>query len=177
MQLNAIRKLAMDYHGDQKYAGQPYIVHLDMVQLEAEENKSLLMNENDQKYNLPINFWEEINQLCYLHDSLEDTEITEYQLSQDTSSSVAKKAVALSINHAKHIDDYFNQIGKDMVTSYVKLCDRLANVKFGLKNPGPISDKLLNKYRNEQPILKNHLIHHTSLLPMLEKLDFLLKEK
>lgn len=176
MELNKVRELAMGYHGKQQYANKPYIIHLDLVQRMAEEHKALLLNDNDQKYNLPLDFWKQINQLCYVHDALEDTELTEYQLSQDTSSEVAGKAKKLSLNYSKHIDDYFQRISTDMVTTYVKLCDRLANIIFSLENPGPKSDKVLAKYRSEQPILYSNLIRYTSLLPMVDKIDHLLKK-
>lgn len=171
-----IRKFAVEQHGKQKYADKTYIYHLDMVFEEAINNQDNLEGYYAQKFKLPKDYADQIMKLCYTHDMIEDTELSHYDLAAITDVDNADRSKRLSVNHSKHIDDYYQQIAKHLIDSFVKLCDRLANVKFSIDNPSEKSTNALNKYRSHQPIIKNYFLHHTELKPMLDELDKLLKQ-
>jgi (p)ppGpp synthase/HD superfamily hydrolase len=168
-----IRNIAMNAHGPQKYAGNPYVDHLDDVFQQAMNNTHVMEGYFTQQ-KLPDNWFYIVTSLVYLHDVLEDTDITHWHLENDFGKGVADAVETLSINHSSNIDEYFEKISRDLIVSYVKLCDRLANVLYSKNNPSEKSTKLLTKYRNQHPIVEKYLRKHIELHPMLTKLDNLL---
>ena len=170
-----IRAVAEHEHQEQKYGSKPYIYHLDNVFNEAIEFQDCLNGYYAQKHRLSDNYQQEITYLCYTHDIIEDCEISEWDLANITSVDNASRTKILSTNKSKHVDDYYSQISKDLVNTFVKLCDRLANVRFSVKNPSEKSTKVLIKYKNHQPLIKEYFIQHIELVPMINKIDELIK--
>jgi (p)ppGpp synthase/HD superfamily hydrolase len=160
------REIATRYHLDQTYDGKDYVSHLDSVYDVVKQHIDLIGDE----YEIDIN---NLAALSYLHDILEDTEMSEFKLEEMISPEVKEMVANLYVNKAKHIDDYYFKIAKDIHTAYLKLCDRIANVKYSVNNDTPKSQRVLKKYRAEQPIIESY-IQYDELQPMLDELNELL---
>lgn len=171
--LNNIIDFAV-FHHTNKYDGNPYRFHLDLVYNEAKKNRELLQGYYAQSFKLPENHWDLISNLCYLHDIKEDTDVTNEQLLSIVPEQTIDRITTLSVNESKHIDDYYSKISLDLISTYVKLCDRLANVRYSVKNAAK-SDHFLKKYREHYWIMNDYFIVHAEIIPMLEEIKSLLK--
>ena len=113
--------------------------------------------------------------LIYLHDTVEDTDLTTHEIAEQFNRSVAEGVKRLSRSKWKNVDQYYTKIGSDLAVSFVKLADRMANVDYSLNNPGEKSTRMLVKYRSEQPFLMEYIWHFEPLRPMLQLLNAKLK--
>ncbi len=126
------------YDGDK-----PYMFHLEMVVKTAKEFDGLIP-EQDR----PIVFAG-----CYVHDTVEDTRITINNLRQATNSQVAELAYALTNekgrNRAERANEkYYKGIRQTKYATFIKLCDRIANVTYSIEKSGT-DKRMLQKYRDE----------------------------
>jgi (p)ppGpp synthase/HD superfamily hydrolase len=82
--MNKALQLAMTYHKNQtrKYSGLPYIVHCIDV-----HNLTEFIIRNEYSFSLPQDnkWYQAILDACYLHDTLEDTSITEELILENSS--------------------------------------------------------------------------------------------
>ncbi|MDE1465587.1 HD domain-containing protein [Spartinivicinus poritis] len=139
--LNKAREFAIKAHGEQKYGSEPYIVHLDAVvnNLQAYDQTAQIVG--------------------YLHDVMEDTEITYEDIKENFGGFVAD-CVAIVTDEpdsnrkerkAKTYEKMANVTGDLELALIVKAADRLANLQACIKGGNA---KLLNQYRDEQSAFK-----------------------
>lgn len=133
--LNEARLFAIEKHGDQLYAGKPYIFHLTQVVNVLEEfgytDKNLLV-------------------AGYLHDTLEDTNTSVYDLAYGFNFDVYYLVEAVTgrgINRAERTADTIKKLEVRQPAIPLKMADRLANMRFSSKN----SQKHIDMYIKELP--------------------------
>lgn len=134
--LNKARLFAIEAHGDQLYAGKPYIFHLTQVvnvlqEFGYETDTDLLV-------------------AGYLHDTLEDTKVVPAQLQKEFGQHVYNMVFAVSGFGSTRANRTENTIHKLWVTPEaiaLKMADRLANMRFSSNN----SRKHINTYIDELP--------------------------
>lgn len=120
------RDYAIKAHGGQKYGLYPYEIHLGNV-------VSVLV-----RYDIrPVNQYHyELLASAWLHDVLEDTEITKEELSAGFGDKIAAIVYALSDDkggsRAERKANFYTKIYGNEDAMIVKLADRIANVEFCL---------------------------------------------
>ena len=122
------------------YDGFPYSVHLSMVAMFA------------QKYvnKLPSEIQSDILDACWLHDTIKDCRLTYHDILLVSNKQVANIVYALTNEKGKNRNEranekYYNGICEVAFASFVKLCDRLANVKYSCDT----RSSMFRKYKNE----------------------------
>lgn len=139
--MNTVRKaieVACEWHGEQRYGRFPYVVHLNDVAKICEP------------------FGETAEVIAYLHDALEDTELTGQQVEDVFGSFVRLAVEALTdppgLNRKERKAASYAKLGAIEVTSplslalVVKAADRLANVRACVHDK---NERLLQMYRDE----------------------------
>lgn len=165
------RDLAVKYHGDQKYGDAPYVKHLDDV--------AALVHTRSTD--------DEAEVIAYLHDILEDTDMTSEKLREHFSEAVVTQVELLTdcpgstgrarkaLTHAK-----LSLIASDWDTDdtgwlwrvlLVKAADRLANVTNCVmhKNAG-----LLRMYKGEHTEFRKAVFREKINESLFEEIDRLL---
>lgn len=134
---------AIKAHSDTNhlYDNKPYSVHLAMVAYYA------------QKYIefVPEEYRDDVISACWLHDTIEDTRNTYNDIKKISSEFVADIVYAVTNEKGKNRkeranDAYYKGIRETPFAVFVKLCDRLANVKYSLDT----NSRMLDVYRKEQ---------------------------
>lgn len=158
-----LREWAARRHGSQPYGDHPYVYHLDAAAGVAEE-----FFPGDVR----------LQQGCYGHDLLEDTNTTK----QDLLEAGFDPEAVEDIDAVSDLDAPTREEKKELTLPRIrargigaiklKLCDRVANVREGLKAP----NRKLERYREEQAQLERHLFDesHVELLPLWQHLRELL---
>lgn len=134
--LNKARLFAIEAHGDQLYAGKPYIFHLTQVvnvlqEFGYETDTDLLV-------------------AGYLHDTLEDTKVTPAEIQSIFGCLVFDMVYAVSGFGPNRVARTANTIKKlrfHPEAIALKMADRLANMRFSSNN----SRKHINTYIDELP--------------------------
>jgi len=126
------RTYAIKHHGEQMFGEQPYYYHLDMV------------------HSIVVQFGlgEEYEIAAYLHDLLEDTELTKKELSQEFGEEIAEMVFCVSgfgENRQEKQKDIHNKMKNNIKSVNLKMCDRLANLKTSKIN----KPKLYQRYCKE----------------------------
>ena len=145
-QIRFVREWAEFAHQDQKYGNEPYVHHLQEVHgiIGIEHETDLLSFEAVQRA-----------QIAFLHDVIEDTDVTVELLEQVFGKHVARQVDLISdkpgVNRKARkaaLYDVLSFIGTDDRDALiVKTADRLANIRAAhAGNPG-----LLKMYRKEHP--------------------------
>jgi (p)ppGpp synthase/HD superfamily hydrolase len=137
------------FETNHKYDGQPYDVHLKMVYDFACKYVHLLPD------NKTIS---DVLAACWVHDVIEDCRQTYNDVKNVLGETVADIAYALTNEKGKNRkeranDKYYQGIRNTPFASYVKICDRLANVTYSKQNKG----NMLNGYRKENDDFKKQL--------------------
>jgi (p)ppGpp synthase/HD superfamily hydrolase len=120
----------------------PYELHLNWVASVAERFKHLAPSGIDT-----------VKATCYLHDSIEDARLTYNDVRKGAESVVVAEAVFLLTNlrgrtrEERANDEYYEGIRNNKIAQFVKLCDRIANMEFGVLFGG----SMVEKYRQELP--------------------------
>ncbi|MCC6288301.1 MAG: HD domain-containing protein [Chitinophagaceae bacterium] len=132
-----------------KYDGKPYEVHLQMVYDFACKYVHLLPNNSAISEALAA---------CWVHDVIEDCRQTYNDVKDVLGEKVADIAYALTNEKGKTRkeranDKYYEGIRNTAFAVYVKVCDRLANVKYS-KETG---SKMVEAYRKENDEFKKQL--------------------
>jgi (p)ppGpp synthase/HD superfamily hydrolase len=100
--------------------------------------------------------FKEIEEIAYLHDTLEDTEASEKEIYELFGWGVWKRVLLLTDkpgkNRRERHRNTYPLIAEDPVATFVKLMDRLANVQSGKLNP-----EKLSMYKKEQKYFKETL--------------------
>lgn len=142
MKLSGIKEYAIKSHSDTNhlYDGKPYSVHLEMVAETAQQFIKLI----------PVDDWELVYGACYCHDTIEDCRVTINDLYSTVGIQVAELVYALTNEKGRNRKEranskYYEGIRNTPYATFVKLCDRIANVKYGLS----INSRMVQMYAQE----------------------------
>jgi (p)ppGpp synthase/HD superfamily hydrolase len=152
---------------NQKYDNnQPYSNHLKFVEAQARKFSHLLDTGVDRN----LVFSGAIG-----HDLIEDARVTYNDVKDRAGYEVAEIIYACTESKgrnrlARHSQEYFDDLEKNDLAVYVKLCDIIANVTYSrLTNSG-----MLGKYRNEFPTIRlafnKHTIQYQEMFTYLQNL-------
>ena len=135
--LNKARLFAIEAHGDQLYAGKPYIFHLTQVVNVLQE----------------FGYETDIDLLVagYLHDTLEDTKVVPAQIQTGFGMHVYEMVFAVSgfgSTRANRTENTVTKLHNYPAAIALKMADRLANTRFSYVN----SRQHLLTYKNELPL-------------------------
>lgn len=124
-----------------EYDGKPYTFHLRMVVSVADSFIHLIPEQNR----------ETVLAACWCHDVIEDCRQTYNDVKNVCGIEVAEIVYALTNEKGKNRKEranekYYAGIRETPYAAFVKICDRLANVKYS-KDSG---SSMLDKYRREQ---------------------------
>jgi len=122
------------------YDGRPYSVHLKMVYEYAVKYQALL----------PMEDMHTVLCAAWCHDVIEDCRETYNDVKNVLGEEVAEIVYALTNEKGKNRkeranDKYYQGIMNTKYATYVKLCDRLANVKYSKEN----NSRMIDLYRKE----------------------------
>ena len=105
-----------------------------------------------QKYldAIPDQCWETVLNACWLHDTIEDCRLTYNDIKQVAGYEVAEIVYAVTNDKGKNRkeragENYYKGIRETAWAKYVKLCDRLANVKYSADT----NSRMIEVYRKE----------------------------
>ena len=150
------------------YDGKPYSVHLAMVAHYAAKYIDCI----------PSQCWETVLNACWLHDTIEDCRLTYNDIKNVAGEEVAEIVYAVTNEKGKNRkeranDNYYAGIKNTAWAKYVKLCDRLANVKYSVDT----NSRMLAVYRKENDDFLTGIISGSDVnnyKELLEELDTLL---
>ena len=133
------------------YDGKPYSVHLAMVVAYAQK-----YFDNDY---IPEQCQETVINACWLHDTIEDCRLTYNDVKEIAGEEVAEIVYAVSNEKGKNRKEranekYYQGIRDTAWATYVKLCDRLANVKYSFDT----KSRMLKVYKKENEDFLKQLI-------------------
>ena len=157
-----------DVECNQKYnKNLPYSFHLDMVHKQYEKFKHLLINEYEQ-------YLAEAG--TFLHDVLEDARMTYNDLKELVGYDVAEIVYLCTEEKGRtrddrHTESNYTELSRNKLAVFIKMCDIIANVKFGLLT----NSSMYHKYQKDFPKVKGHLNIYESLEPMFNYLEEILK--
>ena len=133
---------AMQKHKDTNhlYDGKPYDYHLWMV---SDIAKMFF-------HYIPEDKRETVIAACWLHDTIEDCRVTYNDIKEQFGEELAEITYALTEEKGRnrkerHCPKYFIGIKQTPLASFVKLCDRAANIKHSLES----KSSMFEKYRKE----------------------------
>lgn len=148
--LNLIKEFAIMSHQNvnHKYGVYPYSYHLSMVVDIANE----FINS------IPEKDREIVLSACWMHDTIEDCRLTYNDVKEVSNIEVAEIVYALSNEKGKNRkeranDKYYQGIREVPYACFVKLCDRIANVKHSKKE----KSKMFEVYKKENENFINQL--------------------
>lgn len=156
---------------NQKYAtsfikdGLPYSFHLRAVVEQVYKFKYLLKSEEEIALALAGGWG---------HDLIEDARVTYNDLKQDWGEELAEIIYCCTEEKGRnrgerHSGKYYNELSKNDLAVFVKLCDIIANVKFSLLT----NSSMYGKYKKEYPKMKFHL-YREQYADMFEYLERIL---
>lgn len=126
---------------NQKYDGKPYITHLSLVDKYGDKYSYLLENKD-------VNI---CKAGCWVHDVIEDTGQTFNDVKEECGLEIAEIAYALTNEKGKNRKERANQKYYDGIKAnpnfvFVKICDRLANIKYSKDKGSSMFDKYKKEY-------------------------------
>lgn len=164
--IDIARKYAIACHSsvNQKYDGHNYIYHINMVVEYAKKYSYLLPPE---KVDVVIAG-------AYVHDTIEDCRQTYNDVKKVLNIDVADLAYALTTEKGRTRKEranskYYEGIRNTPYATYIKLCDRLANVSYS-KQKG---SGMYKAYKREHKQFKNEL-YSIEYQPMWDELNSIL---
>jgi len=139
---NLIKEWAISCHEDtnHKYDGKPYKLHLEMVANTAKQFSYLIPPED----------LEIVIQACWCHDLIEDCRKTYNDVKETSGVNVAEIVYAVTNEKGKNRKEranakYYKGIRDCKYATFVKICDRIANIKYSVST----NSKMADAYRNE----------------------------
>lgn len=154
-----VRDFAILAHGDQQYAGNPFIFHLDQVAAIAQQYSHYWSATEFQL----------IENLCYLHDVLEDTKVSREEIAENFNAITAQLAFNLTdepgANRKERKRNTWHKIRRNRKTIFVKLCDRIANTRYS-----KFTGEKIDMYRKEFPQFEAALYNPHEFRSMWEEL-------
>ncbi len=164
------RAFAMAAHGDQRYGDQPYVVHLDEVHRIVHEHAA----RDDGPPSIQA-------VLAYLHDVVEDTEVTLEQIEQRFGAEVSRCVDLLTDSPGRNRKERkartyarleeVDETGPLRHALVVKAADRLANAR---RCVAQNNERLLAMYRAEHPTFRRSAVRPGLATSMWEQLDRIL---
>ncbi len=145
------------------YDGKPYSYHLKMVY------------DNGLRFKkcIPLAFIDNVFAACWLHDTIEDCRVTYNDIKSEFGFEVAEIVYALTNDKGKNRkeragENYYKGIRETKFATFVKLCDRIANVEYS-KNTG---SSMYEKYKKEMDEFINELDspHYTIMINHLKSI-------
>jgi (p)ppGpp synthase/HD superfamily hydrolase len=130
------------------YDDKPYEYHLEMV---AEVAKKFI-------HLIPEKYRDIVITSCYFHDVIEDTRQTYNDVKNATCLEVAEIVYALTNEKGKTRkeranDKYYQGIRDTQFATFVKMCDRIANIQYSMST----RSGMLEMYRKETPNFINKI--------------------
>lgn len=148
-----------------QYDGKPYSVHLAMV---VEYAYKFI-------HNVAIEWRDDVISACWLHDTIEDTRNTYNDIKKISNSGVADIVYAVTNEKGKNRSEranekYYTGICEQPYARFVKLCDRLANIRYSIDT----NSRMQYVYKKEhnhfvESLFKNDT-HYADLLSELNRL-------
>lgn len=132
------KRFALKAHGDQKYGDHPYAYHLGQVV----ENVRLRMKDDPM---LSIYL-----AVAWLHDTLEDTNVTFKELHDEFGLCVAAAVLALTKVDELSYEQYMVNCCENAIAREVKTCDTMANLNESFRS---LRKKGMYKYPTQLAIL------------------------
>lgn len=123
------------------YDNKPYSIHLTMVANIARKYIDII----------PDQCQDEVLSACWLHDTIEDCRLTYNDLKNEFGENVAEIVYAVSNDKGKNRKEragnkYYDGIRRTAWATFVKLCDRLANIQYSNET----QSRMLQVYQKEQ---------------------------
>lgn len=151
----------LDIATNHLYDGKPYKIHLDMV--EDVCNEFLYLVPDKSHHTL-------IRASIRCHDLIEDDRASYNDVIENTNKFIADIVYAVSNEKGKNraeraSDKYYEGIRATQYAIFVKLCDRIANIRYGIKNNGK-----WKMYRKEHPHFKRQL-YDERYKPMFDHIE------
>lgn len=135
---------------NQKYGGYPYILHLDAVFAVYKEFK-----DEAPDFMLESVYYKKdkiYTQACYYHDSIEDCRVTPNDLINDHKLHMQAVHIVFGLTNEKGWkrddranDKYYKEMRNIVGATFVKMCDRIANVRFSRM----MGSGMYEKYKTE----------------------------
>lgn len=154
------------------YDGKPYSVHLSMVAMYALKYIDLIP---ETQYGIIMN-------ACWLHDTIEDCRLTYNDIKEIPGFEVAEMVYALTNEKGKNRKEranekYYQGIVSVAFARFVKLCDRLANVKYSVDT----HSKMIQVYHKENNLFIDSLLKTDNdkwfYKSMVDELNWLLNKQ
>lgn len=132
------------------YDGKPYEVHLQMVVGTAANFIRILPPED----------WEDVMSACWAHDVIEDCRQTYNDVKAATNERVAELVYALTNEKGRNRKErangkYYEGIRNTKHAAFIKICDRIANYEYSLRQKSSMADK----YEKEMKEFIDELFH------------------
>lgn len=145
------KQLAEQWHEEvnHKYDDMPYAVgHLQQV-VNVAKRFNYLIPEKDRP---------NVYAACWLHDSIEDTRRTFNNIKKETNETIADIVYALTnekgrTRKERANDNYYKGIRNTEYATFVKICDRIANLEHAKKT----KSRMFEMYFKEHPDFLEHL--------------------
>lgn len=156
-----------------QYDGKPYSVHLAIAAYYAQK----------YRYLIPELDWKNVINAVWLHDTIEDCRLTYNDIKNASNETVAEIVYALTNEKGRTRAErangtYYSGIAAVPFATFVKMCDRLANVKYSKD----AMSSMFDVYKREQPVFISKLFNSKTsdrdkqmYKPMVAELDSLLK--
>jgi (p)ppGpp synthase/HD superfamily hydrolase len=146
------------------YDGEPYEKHLELVVWYANKYRILIRSQE----------FDDVIAAAWLHDTIEDCRLTYNDIRDRFDYNVAELVYALTNEKGRTRKDranlkYYEGIRTVPDASFLKICDRLANVKYSADK----GNTMLKAYRKEAEYFKYQLFEKI-YEPMFDELEMLL---
>jgi (p)ppGpp synthase/HD superfamily hydrolase len=171
--LDKAREFAKQAHEsvNQTYDGKPYFYHLSMVQDAAVKFGHLV--PDDKK--------EDVFSACYLHDCIEDCRKNFNEIKSEFGNYVAELVYACTNEKGRNRKEranakYYAGIREVPYATFVKLCDRIANIKNGIEQQEKENVRMSDMYEKENPNFVSEL-YDEKFSEMFDYIDEMLKKK
>lgn len=177
--LDRVAERAFQAHTDcnHKYAADlPYSFHLKMAAAVADQFKHLLSGKREHyvvEADLMLSDYEIAKSAVYFHDAIEDARMTYNDVRKLIGEMAADAVYAVTNEKGKNRaeranDKYYQGIRETPLSTFVKLCDRIANVKYGQM----VRSRMAEMYGKENPDFVKKLGYNEEH-PLAEMFDHL----
>ena len=153
------------------YDNKPYSIHLTMVANIARKYIDII----------PDQCQEEVLSACWLHDTIEDCRLTYNDLKKEFGETVAEIVYAVSNEKGKNRkeranDIYYRGIRNTAWATFVKMCDRLANIKYSSETNSRMLEVYAKEHKDFIDILigKQSSAQQLNFYRMIKEMDSLL---